>query len=121
MRTDEMKTKTKPQYSVRRVQLGRTAKLDALAHACGQVYSRTLLFFWRTVRHKGLWLKPKHLMRLIPTDPEQLLHAHTVDATIQAFFAGLSSWRERRKTDPAARKPCKERLDGCIQIGRAHV
>ena len=53
MRTDEMKTKTKPQYSVRRVHLGRTAQLDALAHACGQVYSRTLLFFWRTVRHKG--------------------------------------------------------------------
>jgi putative transposase len=105
MRTDEMKTKTKPQYSVRRVHLGRTAQLDELAHACGQVYSRTLLFFWRTVRHKGLWLKPKHLMRLIPTDPEQLLHAHTVDATIQAFFAGLSSWRERRKTDPAASPP----------------
>ncbi|HKF35386.1 MAG TPA: transposase [Ktedonobacteraceae bacterium] len=98
-------TKTKLQYSVRRVHLGRTAQLDALAHACGQVYSRTLLFFWRTVRHKGLWLKPKHLMRLIPTDPEQLLHAHTVDATIQAFFAGLASWRERRKTDPTARPP----------------
>src|SRR5258706_11505842 len=101
----EMKTKTKPQYSVRRVHLGRTAQLDALAHACGQVYSHTLLFFWRTVRHKGLWLKPKHLMRLISTDPDHLLHAHTVDATIQAFFAGLSSWRERRKTDLAARPP----------------
>ena len=44
-------------------------------------------------------------MRLISTDPDQLLHAHTVDATIQAFFAGLSSWRERRKTDPTARPP----------------
>ena len=51
MSTAEMKTK--PQYTVRRVQLGRTAQLDELAHACGQVYSRTLLFFWRTVRHKG--------------------------------------------------------------------
>src|ERR1700686_4109667 len=98
-------TKTKPQYSVRRVHLGRTAQLDELAHACGQVYSRTLLFFWRTVRHKGLWLKPKHLMRLISTDPDQLLHSHTVDATVQAFFAGLSSWRERRQTDPSARPP----------------
>jgi putative transposase len=98
-------TKTKPQYSVCRVQLGRTAQLDALAHACGQVYSRTLLFFWRTVRHKDLWLKPRYLMRLIPADPEQLLHAHTVDATIQAFFAGLASWRVRRKTDPTANPP----------------
>jgi putative transposase len=105
MRRPETKTKTKPQYSVHRVHLGRTAQLDELAHACGQVYSRTLLFFWRTVRHKGLWLKPKHLMRLISTDPDQLLHSHTVDATVQAFFAGLSSWRERRKTDPTARPP----------------
>lgn len=98
-------TKAQTQYSVRRVHLGRTAQLDELAHACGQVYSRTLLFFWRTVRHKGLWLKPRHLMRLISTDPDHLLHAHTVDATVQAFFAGLSSWRERRKTDPTARPP----------------
>ena len=105
MSTAETKTKTKPQYSVRRVHLGRTAQLDALAHACGQVYSQTLLFFWRTVRHKGLWLQPKHLMRLIATDPDQLLHSHTVDATVQAFFAGLSSWRERRKMDPSARAP----------------
>src|SRR5260370_20152505 len=103
-------TKTKPQYTVRRVQLGRTAQLDELAHACGQVYSRTLLFFWRTVRHKGLWLKPKHLMRLITTDPDHLLHAHTVDAAVQAFFAGLSSWRERRKTEPAARPPRHRKL-----------
>jgi putative transposase len=97
--------KTTPQYTVRRVQIGRTAQLDELAHACGQVYSRTLLFFWRTVRHKGLWLKPRHLMRLIPSDPDHLLHAHTVDATVQAFFAGLSSWRERRTLDPKAKPP----------------
>jgi putative transposase len=67
-------TNTHPQYTVRRVQLGRTAQLDELAHASGQVYSRTLLFFWRTVRRKGLWLKPKHLMRLIPSDPDHLLN-----------------------------------------------
>jgi putative transposase len=98
-------TNTHPQYTVRRVQLGRTAQLDELAHASGQVYSRTLLFFWRTVRRKGLWLKPKHLMRLIPSDPDHLLHAHSVDAAVQAFFAGLASWRERRSMDPGAKPP----------------
>jgi putative transposase len=90
---------------VRRVQLGRTVQLDELAHACGQVYSQTLLFFWRTVRHKDIWLKPKHLMRLIPSDPDHLLHAHSVDAAVQAFFAGLASWRERRAMDPNAKPP----------------
>ena len=94
-----------PQYMVRRMNLGKTEQLDALAHAAGQVYSRTLVFFWRTVRKQGLWLKPRHLMRLIPTDPENLLHAHSVDASVQAFFAGLASWCERRKTDTNARPP----------------
>ena len=94
-----------PQYTVRRMHIGKTAQLDALAHAAGQVYSRTLVFFWRTVHKQEIWLKPKHLMRLIPTDPENLLHAHSVDAAVQSFFAGLASWRERRKTDPTSKPP----------------
>jgi putative transposase len=40
-------------YQVRRVSIGKTAQLDALAHACGELYSQTLVFFWRTVRKKG--------------------------------------------------------------------
>ena len=40
-------------YLVKRVKLGKTAHLDALAHDEGEVYSNTLVFFWRTVRHKG--------------------------------------------------------------------
>jgi putative transposase len=87
------------------VKIGKTAQLDALAHAAGQVYSRTLVFFWRTVRKQDIWLKPKHLMRLIPSDPEHVLHAHTVDATVQSFFAGIKSWQERRKSDPKSKPP----------------
>ena len=98
-----------PQYTVRRMNLGKTAQLDALAHAAGQVYTRTLVFFWRTVRKKGIWLKPKSLMRLIPTDPDHQLHAHSVDAAVQSFFAGMASWRERRKTDPNAKPPRKRK------------
>lgn len=102
-----MKKKAEQQnaYTVRRVNIGKTAQLDALAHAAGQVYSRTLVFFWRIVRKQGIWLKPKHLMRLIPTDPDHLLHAHSVDAAVQSFFAGLASWRARRKSDPNAKPP----------------
>lgn len=94
-----------PQYTVRRINLGKTAQVYALAHAAGQVYSRTLVCFWRLVRKQGTWLGPKHLMRLIPTDPENLLHAHSVDAAVQSFFAGLASWRVRRKTDPNTKPP----------------
>ncbi len=93
-------------YQVRRVHIGKTQELDEVAHACGEVYSKTLVFFWRTVRHKGIWLKPKHLMRLFTSEK---LHAHTSDACVQAFFAGLASWRGRRKTDSTARPPRKRK------------
>ena len=90
------------EYTIRRVHLGKTAQLDVLAHACGELYTQTVVFFWRTVRHKGLWLKAKHLMRLFTNDQ---LHAHTSDACVQAFFAALTSWRTRRESDPNAHPP----------------
>ena len=58
-------------YQVRRVNIGKTPQLDELAHECGLLYTQTLVFFWRTVRHQGIWLKPKHLMRLFPRDAQR--------------------------------------------------
>ncbi|TME02898.1 MAG: transposase, partial [Chloroflexi bacterium] len=79
-------------YQVRRVNIGKTDQLDELAHECGKLYSQTVVSFWRTVNHKGIWLKPKHLMRWHTSEK---LHAHTADACVQAFFASLKSWRAR--------------------------
>jgi len=93
-------------YQVRRLNIGKTEQLDELAHECGLLYSQALVFFWRTVRHKNIWLKPKHLMRLFTS---KKLHAHTADACVQAFFAALKSWREHRKTDPTAKPPRKRK------------
>lgn len=103
-------------YQVRRVNIGKTAQLDELAHACGELYSRTLVFFWRTVRHKGIWLKPKHLMRLFTSDQ---LHAHTSDACVQAFSAALKSWRERREMDPTAHPPRRRKWYFRIEYKRS--
>lgn len=89
-------------YQIKRVYIGKSPHLDALAHAYGEVYSQTLVSFWRVVRKKGIWLKAKHLMRMHTSNQ---LHAHTADACVQAFFASLKSWRERRKTDPSAKPP----------------
>ena len=93
-------------YQVHRVHLGQTEHLDELARECGKLYSQTLVFFWRTVRRKGLWLKPKHLMRLFPSNT---LHAHTADACVQAFFASLKSWRERKKQGDRDAHPPRRR------------
>jgi len=89
-------------YTTRRLNLGRSPQLDALALECGRLYSLTVATFWRVVRKKGLWLKPSSLMRLLTS---KALHAHTADATVQAFFASLKSWRVRRKTNPETKPP----------------
>jgi putative transposase len=94
-------------YQVRRVNIGKTAQLDELARECGRLYSQTLTSFWRTVRHKGIWLAPKHLMRWHPSEK---VHAHTADACVQAFCASLKSWRARKKAgDPDAHPPRKRK------------
>jgi hypothetical protein len=41
-------------YHIRRVKIGKTAHLDELAHTCAQLYSKTLVFFWRTFRKQGV-------------------------------------------------------------------
>src|SRR5919197_6432681 len=89
-------------YTVRRLKIGRTAQMDALARAAGELYSQVVVWFWRTVQHKDLWLKARHLMRWLTST---LLHAHTSDAIVQAFFAALDSWRARREDDPDADPP----------------
>jgi putative transposase len=104
-------------YQVRRVHIGKTAELDGLANACGMLYSQTLVFFWRTVLHKGIWLKEKHLKRLFTS---QKLHAHTADACVEAFFASLKSWRERKKAgDPDAHPPRRRKWYFRIEYKRS--
>ncbi len=93
-------------YTVRRIKIGNSEQLDALALECGRLYSKTVTCFWRTVRHKGIWLKPSSMMRWLNSDR---LHTHTADACVQAFFASLKSWRVRRKTDTDAKPPRRRR------------
>jgi putative transposase len=93
-------------YQVRRVHIGKTVQLDELARECGRLYSQVVVSFWRTVRHKGIWLGPKHLMRWYTSEK---LHAHTADACVQAFFASLKSWRERKKAGDRDAHPPRHR------------
>src|SRR5207248_2427345 len=94
------------QYTVRTLKIGRTEQMDALARAAGELYSQVVVWFWRTVRHKDLWLKAKHLMRWLTS---ALLHAHSSDAVVQSFVAALASWNARREEDPEAKPPHKRK------------
>jgi putative transposase len=105
------------EYRVHRVKIGKTPQLDALAQECGRLYSQVVVSFWRTVRHQGIWLKPSHLMRWHTSTK---LHAHTADACIQAFFASLKSWRERKKAgDPDVKPPHKRKRYFRIEYKRS--
>jgi len=93
-------------YSVRKFEVKKTEILEKLSLESGILYSSTVKFFWRTVRKKGIWLKPASLMRLYSSDR---MHAHSADASVQAFFASLKSWRTLRKSRPEARPPVRLR------------
>ncbi len=93
-------------YTVCRLKIGQSDQMDTLARASGELYSRIVTSYWRTVSHKGLWLKAKHLMRWHTSDA---LHAHTADACVQSFFAAMDSWRARRTVDVDAHPPRRRR------------
>ena len=93
-------------YEVRKLKIDPTKQADALALASGELYSRTVVSFWRTVRKQGIWLKPSSMMRWQNSNE---LHAHSADAVVQSFYASLKSWRILRKVNPDAKPPRRRR------------
>lgn len=95
-----------PNYTVRKLKLKYSEQLNQLAHAAGELYSQTLVSFWRIVRKKSVWISGYSMERWLISDK---LHAHSSDAVTQSFFASLKSWRSRRKTDPNSKPPKRRR------------
>ncbi|ACK68910.1 transposase, IS605 OrfB family [Gloeothece citriformis PCC 7424] len=93
-------------YIVRKLKLEKTPQLDHLARAAGELYSRTVVSFWRTVRKKNIWLSGYTMERWHTSSS---LHAHSSDAIVQCFYNSLKSWRIRRKTDPHSKPPRRRR------------
>jgi len=93
-------------YTTRKLKIGKTARLDELAHEAGQVYTAVVVLFWRVVRHNRHWLTKYAMMRLIRC---LNLHSQTVQAIVDTFYESLGSWRARRKTNPDSRPPRRRR------------
>ena len=74
--------------------------------------------FWQIVRKKELWLKPASMMRWLNS---KKLHVHTADAVVQSFYAALSSYIIRRKTDPSAKPPRRLRTFYKIQWKKSAI
>lgn len=95
-------SRIKSGYKVRRLRVKPTPQLNELARAAGELYTRTVVSFWRTVRKKNVWLTPAAMMRW---HTSMHLHAHSADAVVKGFSAALKVWRQRWKTDPRAKPP----------------
>jgi putative transposase len=93
-------------YQVRKLKLNKTEQLDLLARAAGELYSRTLVSFWRTVRKKSVWLSGYSMEKWHTSNA---LHAHSSDAIVQCFYTSLKSWRVRRKSDSNSKPPKRRR------------
>ncbi|MDR2695620.1 MAG: transposase [Deltaproteobacteria bacterium] len=90
------------QYLTRQLKVGKSARLDELAHEAGAVYTKTLVTFWRVVRHSDHWLSRYAMQRLIRSGN---LHSQTTQGIVETFYEALASWRSLRKIDPDAKPP----------------
>ncbi len=81
-------------HTVRKLNLPPSEQLDGLARAAGDLYSRTVVTYWRLVRKKNVFLS-QYGMERIHISPE--LHAHTSDAIVGNFYASVKSAKARKK------------------------
>lgn len=81
-------------YFVKRLDLKKTEQLDILARAAGELYSRTLVTYWRLVRKKGVFLSQYGMEKLCISDQ---LHSHTSDAIVGNFYSSIKSANARKK------------------------
>jgi len=104
------KSRRNAQRFVRKVALSKSELLDRLSHAAGQLYTQTLVAYWRILRQTGtgkngrkpVFLSQYGMEKLFPSDKGKLLHSHTCDAIVGNFYASIKSANERKK------KGCKE-------------
>lgn len=104
------KPKKVVQRHVRKLALPTNALLDRLCRAAGQLYSATLVRYWRILRKTGngkngrkpVFLSQFGMEKLFPNDPDRVLHSHSCDAVVGNFYAAIKSANERKK------KGCKD-------------
>jgi len=90
----------------KQLKINRTEQLDKLAHEAGIVYSQTLVYFRRILRKKDIWLTKTSMQKLVRNAN---LQSQTVQGITDIFYDNIASWRQLRKTNPAARMPKKRR------------
>ena len=93
-------------YTTKRLRLGKTERLDYLAHQAGETYSRTLVLFLRILRHKGIYLSRFSMEKLVKN---RNLSSNSVQRIIEDFYLARRSWLTLRRRDINACPPSRRR------------
>jgi putative transposase len=97
---------------VRKLYIGRNEQLDELARTAGELYTQTMVTFWRIQRKQGLFLSSGSMEKICNS---KKMHAHTADAVVQSFYSALKSYYSRKEVDPKARPPRTQRKYYAVQ------
>ncbi len=82
-------------YLTRKLKLGRTDQLDALARRAGDLWSTVAKWHWRFVDRQGYWLSKGQSQTMYCKGYEGL-HSQSAQAVADSFYDSLQSWRKKR-------------------------
>ena len=82
-------------YLTRKLKLGRSGQLDALARRAGRLWSTVAKWHWRFVRRQGYWLS-KGQAQTMYCKGYGGLHSQSAQAVADSFYDSLRSWRKKR-------------------------
>jgi putative transposase len=91
-------------YYVRKLNIGKNEQLDMLSKASGELYTKTLVFFWRVLRKKKIWIQSKTLQKMFKAEN---LHSASSQATVQQIENNFKSWKMKKKKDKKAKPPTR--------------
>jgi putative transposase len=115
-RSGQAKEKLRYVVKVLRLPSAFRPRLNELCQASGQLYSKVVAQYWRTLRRssgkqkkqkdgtftplrphrKAVFLSSGAMQKLLPSDPGKALHSHSCDAVVDTFFDAVKSTRVRR-------------------------
>jgi putative transposase len=84
-------------YLTRKLKLGKTDQLDALARQAGDLWSTVAKWHWRFVRRQGYWLSKGQAQTMYCKGFDGL-HSQSAQAVADSFYDSLQSWRKKRKS-----------------------
>ena len=96
-------------YTVRKKKLPQTDQLDRVARACGQVWSRMAVRFWRTYRKYDVWLSKYDMQKWMCTDKISASPDHEALSAFAGKTENAAICREDREATEDAPHTVDER------------